>query len=215
MPVVRRAGIDHGLTVPAITRFPARVFSSGDRDGSFTGGFLAGYNWQFAQNWLLGIEGDTNYLRASHHSSFAFGNSGEDVVGTQNTRLRWLATVRGRLGYTWVNTMVYATGGWAFGGVISNVDATRSFGAGPDATFAGSYSATRSRLDRRRRSRAGLTNMVSLRIEYLHFDLGDFSYNVTRVSGTASPNVPNMWLANGQVSGDIVRAAVTVRLGPP
>ncbi len=49
----------------------------------------------------------------------------------------------------------------------------------------------------------------------IHFDLGNFTYLVNRVSGTASTSVPNTWFADGQVSGDIVRAAVTVRLGPP
>ena len=208
-------GIDHDLTVPAITRFPARAFASGDRDVSFTGGFLAGYNLLFAPNWLAGIEGDINYLRASHQSNFAFFNNGEDVVGTQNTRLRWLATVRGRLGYTWANTLVYATGGVAFGGVRSNVDAIRCFGVCTDAVFAGSYSATRAGWTVGGGLQQALTNWMWLRIEYLHFDLGSFSYDVNRVSGTVSQNVPNTWLANGQVSGDIVRAAVIVRLGPP
>jgi outer membrane immunogenic protein len=208
--------LEHGLFIPAIDDDLARTFTSGGRDSSFTGGFLAGYNWQFAPNWLAGFEGDINYLRASRQSSFAFTSSSEDVVGTQNTRLRWLATVRGRLGYTWANTMVYATGGLAIGGVRSNVDATRTTGVGPvEATFAGSYSETRTGWTVGGGLEQALTNRVSLRIEYLHFDLGDFSYNVTRVSGATSTSVPNTWSANGQVSGDIVRAAVTVKLGPP
>jgi outer membrane immunogenic protein len=206
--------IEHSLSVPAIDDDPARAFTSSDRDLSFTGGFQAGYNWMFAPNWLLGIEGDINYLRGSHQSSFAFLNSSEDVVGTQNTRLRWLATVRGRLGYTWANTLVYATGGLAIGGVRSNVDAAR-FDPAVEATFAGSYSSTRTGWTIGGGLEQALTNRVSLRIEYLHFDLGDFSYNVTRVSGAPSTSVPNTWFANGQVSGDIVRAAVNVRLGPP
>jgi outer membrane immunogenic protein len=206
--------IEHGLSVPAIDDDPFRRFASNDRDRSFTGGFLAGYNWQFT-NWLLGIEADINYLRAAHQTNFAFLNTGEDVVGTQNTRLRSLGTVRGRLGYTWANTLVYATGGWAFGSVRSNVDAYRFFGAGPDAAFAGSYSSTRNGWTVGGGVEHAFSNWLSLRIEYLHFDLGNFSYVVNRVSGTASTSVPNTWFADGQVSGDIVRAAVIVRLGPP
>jgi outer membrane immunogenic protein len=207
--------IYHDVAVPAIGAIPSRLFAFEGRDGSFTGGFQAGYNWQFAPNWLLGIEGDINYLRGSRDNSFRFLVLGEDVVGTLNTRLRWLSTVRGRLGYTWANTMVYATGGVAFGAVRSNVDATRSDGGVVEATFAGSYSATRTGWTVGGGLEQALTNIVSLRIEYLHFDLGDFSYNVTRVSGTASPSVPNTWLASGQVSGDIFRVGLNVKLGGP
>ena len=111
--------------MPAVGAFPSRFFASDGRDGSFAGGFQAGFNWQVAPNWVVGIEGDINYLRGSRDSGFGYNIPGEDVVGTQNTRLRWLSTVRGRLGYTWASTMVYATGGLAIGGVRSNVDAMR------------------------------------------------------------------------------------------
>jgi outer membrane immunogenic protein len=202
--------------VPAIGAIPSRLFAFEGRDGSFTGGFQAGYNWQFAPNWLVGIEGDINYLRGERSNNFRFTVPGEDVVGNINTRLRWLSTVRGRLGYTWASTMVYATGGVAFGGVRSNVDATRiDLPSTVDARFAGSYSATRTGWAVGGGLEQALTNWVSLRIEYLHFDLGDFSYNVTRVSGVANLSVPNTWLASGQVSGDIFRVGLNVRLGGP
>jgi outer membrane immunogenic protein len=207
------ARIEHGLSIPAIDDDPFRRFTSNGRDGSGTVGFLTGYNWQFA-NWLAGLEADINYLRASRQSSFAFTNSSEDVVGTQHTRLRWLGTVRGRFGYTFGNTLVYATGGWAFGGVRSTVEASRFFG-GLDATFSGSYSAIRNGWVVGGGIEHAFTNMLSLRIEYIHFDLGNFTYLVSRVTGTASASVPDTWFADGQVSGDIVRAALTLKVGPP
>jgi outer membrane immunogenic protein len=200
--------IDHGVAIPAIGAVSSRAFDFSGRDGSFAGGFQAGYNWQFAPNWVFGVEGDINYLRGSRDNTFRYIVAGDDVVGTPNTRLRWLSTVRGRLGYTWASTMVYATGGLAIGGVSSNVDATRSDGGVIEARFAGSYSETRTGWAVGAGLEQALTNRISLRIEYLHFDLGSFSYDVTRVSGTASPSVPSTWQANGQVSGDIVRAAL-------
>jgi outer membrane immunogenic protein len=208
--------IDHDVAVPAIGAIGSRLFAFDGRDGSFTGGFQAGYNWQFAPNWFAGIEGDINYLRGSRDNNFRFIiSAGEDVVGAVNTRLRWLSTVRGRLGYTWANTMVYATGGVAFGGVRSNVDATRIDTGVVAATFAGSYSETRTGWAVGGGLEQAVTNWVSLRIEYLHFDLGSFSYDVTRVSGVAHPSVPNTWLASGQVSGDIVRVGLNVKLSGP
>jgi outer membrane immunogenic protein len=207
--------IEHGLAVPATVDSPARAFTSSGRETTFTGGFQAGYNWMFVPNWLFGIEADLNHVGASRESNFAFLNDNEEVVGRQKTRLRWLATVRGRLGYTWVNTLVYATGGVAIGGVKSSVDATRiDPNTGPDAQFAGSYSAGRVGWTVGAGIEHALTNRVSIKVEYLHFDLGSFSYNVSLVSGTASTDVPSTWFANGQISGDIVRLGLNYRFGP-
>ena len=35
---------------------------------SFVGGFQAGYNWQFARSWVIGIEGDWSWTSASHRN---------------------------------------------------------------------------------------------------------------------------------------------------
>lgn len=207
--------LKHDVNVPAIGAFPSREFSSSGRDLTFSGGLQAGYNWQFAPTWLFGIEADINYIGASRQSRFEFINGGEDVVGNQKTRLRWLGTVRGRLGYTWVNTLVYATGGLAYGDVKSSLDATRSDGGVVEATFAGSYSSIRTGWTVGAGIEQALGNRLSLRIEYLHFDLGSFSYNVNLASGTASAEVPSTWLAHGSVSGDIVRAGVNYKFGGP
>ncbi|NJM35942.1 MAG: porin family protein [Rhodomicrobium sp.] len=56
------------------------------------GGGHIGYNWQGPSNIVLGIEGDVSFL--------------DDV--------EYLATIRGRLGYAFGPTLVYATAGGAF-----------------------------------------------------------------------------------------------------
>ena len=40
------------------------AFSSSERDTSFTGGGQLGCNWQLDPNWVVGVEGDFNYLRS-------------------------------------------------------------------------------------------------------------------------------------------------------
>ena len=80
------ARIKHDLVVPG-----EAAFSSSERDTSFTGGGQLGCNWQLDPNWVVGVEGDFNYLKASHNTGFAFAFSGEDTVGNQETKLRWLA----------------------------------------------------------------------------------------------------------------------------
>jgi outer membrane immunogenic protein len=70
---------------------------AGSRDGTFLGGVQAGYDMQFAPNWVLGLE--ANY-------SFLSTNSNIDNRG--------LGSVTGRLGYTWGPTLLYAKGGYAW-----------------------------------------------------------------------------------------------------
>ena len=71
-------------------------FGSGN-DGRFMGGVQAGYDYQFAPNWVMGLEANSSFLDTG--SSFAN---------------RGLGSVTGRLGYTWGPAMLYAKGGYAW-----------------------------------------------------------------------------------------------------
>ena len=71
-------------------------FGSGN-DGRFMGGVQAGYDYQFAPNWVMGLEANYSFLDTG--SSFAN---------------RGLGSVTGRLGYTWGPAMLYAKGGYAW-----------------------------------------------------------------------------------------------------
>ncbi|MBX9710142.1 MAG: porin family protein [Xanthobacteraceae bacterium] len=95
-------GGDNGVTDLAGTG----VLSS-NRDSAFLGGGQVGYNYQFAPNWLVGVEGDISGLSSSDRTF-------TDVNGSFRDRTDWLASVTGRLGYTWGPTLVYAKGGVAF-----------------------------------------------------------------------------------------------------
>lgn len=70
-------------------------------NGVFGGGQI-GYNWQFAPNWLLGIEADAE--AADIKGSISSSNSKIDDFGT----------IRGRFGYVANNVLLYGTGGWAW-----------------------------------------------------------------------------------------------------
>jgi outer membrane immunogenic protein len=71
-------------------------FASGN-EGRFMGGVQAGYDYQFAPNWVMGLEANYSFLDTG--SSFAN---------------RGLGSVTGRLGYTWGPAMLYAKGGYAW-----------------------------------------------------------------------------------------------------
>lgn len=91
-----------------------------DSDGIVAGAQI-GYNWQFHPNWVAGIEADFSGT-GIRGAAFAPGAlpSGVPNQGWQhhmNRDVEWLATLRGRLGYTWDRTLLYVTGGFAWGKV--------------------------------------------------------------------------------------------------
>lgn len=88
----------------------------------FTAGVLAGYNWQMS-SFVLGVEGDFNYLGMDGRISNNVSDVMSDVLAPENTtafdRMKynsnWFGTVRARLGYAMGNVMLYGTGGLAYG----------------------------------------------------------------------------------------------------
>lgn len=97
----------------------------------FTLGKFVGYNYMY-DNILIGAEGDITYTWNENHYR-AFGQRND--VGTD-----WGGSLRGRLGYAFDRTLVFATGGWAMTrGFVDtpNGDGDRTFhgwtlGAGVD-----------------------------------------------------------------------------------
>ena len=87
--------------------------------GGIVGGF-AGYNLQSGRV-VYGIEVDGSWtgLKKSVSTPDAVGISGANLM-TFTGRVDWLATARGRLGITMSPTLLYVTGGAAFGGVKSS-----------------------------------------------------------------------------------------------
>jgi outer membrane autotransporter protein len=88
------------------------------------GGIEAGYNREFSNKWVLGIEGDIG--AANVHGGRAAGTAnGLNATGfntgaftpaffTIQDKTNWMATVAGRVGYAWGRTLFYAKGGVAF-----------------------------------------------------------------------------------------------------
>jgi outer membrane immunogenic protein len=76
---------------------------------SWVGGGQVGCNAQF-DRWVIGIEGDFSFGEKSETREF-------DTVGLDNPitlTSNWNASLRGRLGWAWDRTLVYATGGAAW-----------------------------------------------------------------------------------------------------
>jgi len=102
--------------------------STGDIDfvnHGFAGGGTVGYNWQFAKHWVVGIEGDIGYFGLGR----SFADFNEDLTVNQQTS--WLATLRGRFGYTSSPNLSYITGGAAW--VHTKDSLVSSTGAGSNS----------------------------------------------------------------------------------
>ena len=83
------------------------TLTGSNRDAAFLGGGQIGADYQFAPNWLVGIEGQISGLSNSDRT---FTNGADSI----RDRSDWLASVTGRLGYTWGPGLIYAKGGVAF-----------------------------------------------------------------------------------------------------
>jgi outer membrane immunogenic protein len=92
---------------------PIALGTPASPDFDFTGGLVGGTvgcNYQVG-NWVFGVEGDGSWTSGS-------GDVPETLFAARGFRIRseerWLATYRGRIGYTFTpNWLVYVTGGGA------------------------------------------------------------------------------------------------------
>ncbi|ABD09243.1 outer membrane protein [Rhodopseudomonas palustris HaA2] len=89
-------------------------------DGKFLGGVQVGYDWQFAPSWVLGVEGQYSWLSGTN-DAVSFTVPGVAGTYTYADNQRGLASVTGRLGYTWGPALLYVKGGWAYADYTSSL----------------------------------------------------------------------------------------------
>ncbi len=176
------------------------TLSTGPSTNSFrlrgpAGGLNAGYNWQFGSI-VLGVETDIN-LADIKGSTICPGPTG----GSCATNDTWFGTTRGRLGWTlYPNWLLYGTGGVAYGDIRST---TTPAGAIAGGTITGSQAGNGSGWA----AGGGVEWMWqrnwTMRVEYLHMDLGSF----TCTSGNCFV-VPS---ANVSFKADLFRFGTSVK----
>ncbi|PZA11428.1 porin family protein [Rhodopseudomonas palustris] len=81
----------------------------------YVGGGQIGYNWQ-AANWVFGAEADFQGSTQKDDRTAVFGSN-----LMYNQKLPWFGTARARIGYSLGSTLFYATGGYAYGNVKTNI----------------------------------------------------------------------------------------------
>lgn len=195
------------------------------RDG-FTGGGQVGFNYQV--NFVVfGVEADIAYTDFGTTGT-AFGTPVAGAPGgllnTFRQELDYLGTVRGRVGLAFDRVLLYGTGGFAYGqvqntasfanaagavqffGRTDRIDTGYAFGAGveyavPTDSFFNAFNIFGS-------------NAVTLKAEYLHFDLGTSNVNVAALpSVTAGAVSSGAYISRFETKGDLFRAGLNFKFG--
>jgi outer membrane immunogenic protein len=89
----------------------------------FLGGVQGGYNWQ-AANWVFGVEADIQGSTQKDDRACVLFCGGGAAFASYNAKLPWLGTARGRLGYSLGSTLFYATGGFAYAGIKTDLNSS-------------------------------------------------------------------------------------------
>lgn len=115
---------------PSTIAFFIPPVTLGNNGTGVIGGLEAGYNWQMA-NLVFGIEADISASSLNRSATFFTTN-------TYQTRMDWLSTARGRVGYAFDRWMIFGTGGAALSGFKDSYTAPApGFTAQPSSTVWG------------------------------------------------------------------------------
>lgn len=166
------------------------IRSNNDNNSGFIGGAHIGYDYQFANNVVLGAVADINYIDAETNRNFTVVNPLNGQAGTfgVNEELDYLGTVRARLGYAFDSVLVYGTGGLAYAGYDRSSTLP---GTGAGEGFAGyTFEESGSSADIGYSVGGGIdvmaTQNISFGVEYLYTNLGsnDYSVRATNANNT-------------------------------
>jgi outer membrane immunogenic protein len=175
-------------------------------------GVQLGYNWQMTPQFVFGFETDFDWADIDGAGSVATTAAGFAPFTTSASQtLSWLGTARGRLGVTFDRALIYATGGLAYGRTSLSTSIVGLVGGacGPAGLCAGASSAGwQTGWTVGGGIEWGITPALSLKAEYLHYDLG------SRSLVQFDPTIPGtLFASSANFSGDIVRAGLNYRFG--
>jgi outer membrane immunogenic protein len=163
------SGAFTGAAFAATNGLRSPSFNQDDTDG--TGGVQAGYNFQFGSV-VAGVEADIgrgpdrrNNLNIAVLPAPLVGS----FTGSVNSKADFVGTVRGRLGFAFDRFLVYGTGGFAYANTETQTDVI--FSSAGDR-YVGNFSDTQTGSVYGGGVEYMLTENITLRGEYLHYDLG-------------------------------------------
>ncbi|MBC7578097.1 MAG: porin family protein [Tardiphaga sp.] len=149
--------------------------SNGNNDGQFMGGVQGGYDYQFAPNWVMGIEANYSWTGNSNNNIAFTGNGAGYTYGSN---IKGLGSVTGRLGYTWGPALLYVKGGYAYADINRNLALNGVNQGGINGSKDG-YTVG-----------GGLeylfTQNWSGKVEYQYYDFGKTSFSAPALAGFGS-----------------------------
>jgi outer membrane immunogenic protein len=204
-------GIGGGTTV-LISQPTTVPYSVGLRPDGFLGGMQIGYNHQFMSRWVAGLEADFDFADIKDSNTVFLSAGGPPTVATSaSEKMRWLGTVRGRLGWLASPTfLLFGTGGLAFGRVdyAGNIE---EFPGIPGRLFAASASFTKFGWTIGGGAEWEFARNWSVKAEYLYYDLG----SETITGPQTNPVDPTQFATYSFTTrGSIARAGINLRFGP-
>jgi len=170
-----------------VAGLPTSFSGPGNLDGAI-GGVQIGYDWQANATWVWGLEADFQWADEKNSGSFSDPYSDCEgtcsISGTIGSKIQWFGTVRGRAGWLYnPTTMVYVTGGLAYGKVSVNGSLNNSCTGGICPFPAGGVSFGSSSTNTGWTLGAGVRGVVPnapawvWKVEYLYIDLGTLNGN--------------------------------------
>jgi outer membrane immunogenic protein len=186
-------------------------------------GVFAGFNFQNAGGLVFGAEADFNWVKLAGTSGPLFDltlpagtctsgvSSSYICIGPVSTAVNWYGTVRGTIGQSFGQLLLYGTGGLAYGQVTSSVTGVWKIATvvPSDPFFDVESTAVRFGWVAGFGAALALNNYVTVKFEGLHVDLGHRT--IASGSGTVEP-VPDTFVPYAASVKD--RAAFnTLRIG--
>jgi outer membrane immunogenic protein len=200
------------------------TFSLAPKNSGFIGGGQIGYNYQFANSWVVGLEADFDGIANDNSTTSRFATA--KVAGgpaefltetvTDSRRLNYLGTVRGRIGYLLTPTLlIYGDGGLAYGGVQSSTGIVQAITAAPFVPSPwgafGGISSTRIGWTAGGGAEWMFLPNWSAKVEYLYYDLGSVTYGLSplrSVNFAGTPFTTGASVSRTHFNGNIVRVGL-------
>lgn len=199
-------GVVNGFTTYARPGLAFSTYTSNRTGGALAGGQV-GYDYQFANQIVVGLETDAQWsgVRAWRQGTTVGGLDPNGAVYTDTPNaMTWFGTTRARLGYARGSSLIYATGGVAYGELTTT--ATQLSGA---ALLTSSGARTQVGWAVGSGTEYALNDKLSLKAEYLYMSfngLGGPAAGIAPIPFTGS-------FANGRFATQVTRVGLNWRFG--
>ena len=205
-----------GYFAPAVLAEVASRVTGSDRECGLTAGGQIGCNYQTGRV-VWGIETDLNWLSADPAlgGRFLYSTNGAPYFNNASLETRWLWTLRGRLGFTVTDRVLfYGTGGVAVARVGYNQNFTEPpFTVAPLGTPASVSVNTRAGWTAGVGVEAALAGNWTWKIEYLHTQFRLDANSVVTGAGAGGAGSTATFRNNARVDIDTVRFGLNYRFG--